>query len=403
MHSKKLSTAISSAAAALIVLLLAGPADAQGDREVEFQSYNIPGWSFTPSVAVGTTYDSNIALASPRADVGDTKSDWLINVVPAGQLKFLGKHTEFSASYGGFLRRYVANSGLDELAQRASMNFSRTVSRRLSMFLSDSFADSPTTDEIELYGVPFFRAGSRRNSFAAGSSYRLAKFTTLSSRYDMTWVSFDQLNTPLSGGWIHALRNELSQTLNERVSVGVEYSYRTAALDDDRDFAFQDAGGLITVVLGPHTTANAAAGYSLLRDRTENLTRSGLYLRTTLTHSLEHATVGGGYSRHFIPSFGFGGASSSQELNGYIRMPIAANRLYFQGSAAWRHTIPFEADALELDSIWLRSTLGFSPMRWARVEGYYTYARQDSIITGGEVDRHRVGVQLVISQSVRLR
>ena len=83
-------------------------------------------------------------------------------------------------------------------------------------------------------------------------------------------------------------------------------------------------------------------------------------------------------------------------------MPLR-QRLYTQGSAAWRRSMPFEADALELDTIWLRSTLGYAAARWARVEALYTYTRQDSIVTGGEVDRHRVGVQFVVSQPMRIQ
>jgi hypothetical protein len=42
-------------------------------------------------------------------------------------------------------------------------------------------------------------------------------------------------------------------------------------------------------------------------------------------------------------------------------------------------------------------------MRWLRIEAYHAYSRQDSIVTGGEVTRHRIGTQLVISQPMRIR
>ena len=70
---------------------------------------------------------------------------------------------------------------------------------------------------------------------------------------------------------------------------------------------------------------------------------------------------------------------------------------------AWRRSTPFEVDALELDTIWLRSTFGYTASRWLRVEALYTFTRQDSVVTGGEVDRHRVGVQFVISQPMRIQ
>lgn len=392
-------------AAAVGALLWTVPAAAQqSDQTVEFQSYRIPGWTVTPSVAFGTIYDSNVALTTPLASVGETQGDSFFNVVPGGQLEFIGKRTDFSVHYRGFLRRYLDTDGLDGFDQRTSAGFKHAFTRRLSVFARNNFADSPTTDEVELNGVPFRRTGSRTNTFAAGTEYRLTKFTTLATRYDMTWVRFDRTDTFLTGGWIHALRNELTHQLRERVSLGAEYSYRTASLDEgERDLGFQDAGGVVRFQLGPHTTGSAAAGVALLRDRSADVTRTGPYVRVGIAHDLEHANVGAAFERSYVPSFGFGGASSSQELRGHILMPLGRQRVYVQGSGAWRRTMPFEEQVLELDTIWLRSTLGFAATRWARVEALYTYTRQDSIVTGGEVDRHRIGVQFVVSQPVRIQ
>jgi hypothetical protein len=64
---------------------------------------------------------------------------------------------------------------------------------------------------------------------------------------------------------------------------------------------------------------------------------------------------------------------------------------------------PFEANALQLDTIWIRNTIGYAVARWARVEMHYTFTRQDSIVTGGEVNRHRIGVQFVVSQPMRIQ
>jgi hypothetical protein len=72
-------------------------------------------------------------------------------------------------------------------------------------------------------------------------------------------------------------------------------------------------------------------------------------------------------------------------------------------SFTWRRSTPFEEESLQEDTIWLRSSVGYALTRWARVEGLYTYTQQDSIVTGGEVDRHRLGGQVVISQPVRIR
>src|SRR5688572_779170 len=246
-----------------IVLLTAAvtPAGAQqqSDPAAEGQSYRIPGWSFTPSLALGATHDTNVALTDERADLGFTEGDTYFNIVPGGQLEFLGKYTDFSASYRGFVRRYLEFDALNSYDQRASFGVKRLVSRRLTLSARDSFADTPTTDDTELNGVPFRRAGSRSNTFGVASDYRFTKYTSLSSRYDQTWVEFDRPDIFLTGGWIHAVRNEVSHRLSERVALGGEYTYRFATLDrGNRNFTFQDAGGVLHLSLGPHTTATAA-------------------------------------------------------------------------------------------------------------------------------------------------
>jgi hypothetical protein len=394
------------ALAALLAMVLLAPAAAaqQGDQSTEFQSFRVPGWSFTPSIALGTVYDTNVALTTPRASLGETQGDSLFTVVPAGQLEFIGKRTDFSLNYRGYLRRYAEIDGLDNYAQRASLHFRRALSRRLSIFAQDSFADSPSTDEVVVNGVPFRRVGSRGNTFAAGADYRLTKFTTLSTRYDMTRVSFDRPDLLLAGGWIQGVQSEVRRQFSPRIAVGGEYGFRTASLDDGaRDMRFQDAGGVIHFAVGPHTSGSAAAGFATLQDLSAGVTRRGPYVRLGISHLLESATLGASYQRQYVPSFGFGGASSSHEVGGYVRMPLGRQRLYTQGSVTWRHTMPFETQTLELDTLWLRSTIGWAVTRWSRLEALYTYAVQDSIITGGEIDRHRIGVQFVISEPMRIR
>ncbi len=221
------------------------------------------------------------------------------------------------------------------------------MSRRLTLTARNSFSDNPTTDDVELNGVPFRRTGSRTNRLAAGSDFRFTKFTSLATQYEQTWVSFDRPEIFLTGGWIHALRNELTHRMSERLALGGEYQYRTASLDDGRrTFTFQDAGGVVRLNLGAHTSASASGGFGLLHDRTANETRTGPYVKLGITHLIERATVGAAFQRQYVPSFGFGGSSSSQEMRGYVVMPLRQG-LYTQQSAAWRRSVPFEATALQ--------------------------------------------------------
>jgi len=388
---------------AIALLAAAAPAAAQQpEQSTEFQSGKIPGWSFTPSLAIGATYDSNVALSTPRADLGFTEGDTFFNIVPGGELGYLGKYTDFSASYRGFVRRYLDLDALNSYDQRASVSVSRLMSRRLTLSARSNFGESATTDDTEVNGVPFRRAGSRTNVLTAASDYRFTKYTSLSTRYDQTWVEFDRPDLFMTGGWIHGLRNELSHKLSERLALGGEYTFRTATLDrGDRSFTFQDAGGVVHLSVGPHTSATFAGGFALLHDRNLDITRTGPYVRASLTQDLERAKLGATFERQYVPSFGFGGSSSNQELRGYVQMPLRPG-LYTQGSAGWRRMDPFELNVLQLDTLWIRSTLGYGIARWAQVELLYTFTLQDSIVTGGEVSRHRIGAQFVISQPMRL-
>lgn len=392
------------AVAVLLAALSAGSAAAQQQvQDTEFDSYAVPGWSFTPSIAIGAVHDSNLALSAPRVSLGETQGDTLFSIVPAGQLEFFGKRTDFSAGYRGTLRRYAEVTGLDNYDQRASVDIRHAWNRRLTTFASGNFADTPTTDDVDLNGVPFRRTGSRRSTVAVGSDFRLAKFTTWHARYDTTRATFDDTDIFLTNGRIHELRNEVSQQLSRRLHVGGEHSFRAATLEQgNREFLFNDFGGVVRFAFGAHTTGSAAAGLGMLQDKTADDTRTGPYLRLGISHELERLRVGANFERQYVPSFGVGGTSSNQQVSGYVHMPLARNRLYAQVSGGWRRSVPFELASLQLDTLSLRSTVGYAISRWARVEGLYAFTHQDTN-AGGEVDRHRVGVQFVISQLMRIR
>jgi hypothetical protein len=416
---------------AVLALVLAagltGSAPARAQQEAsEFPSSRVPGWSFTPGISFGGSFDSNVALANPPADTGRTQSDRLFTFQPFGQLEYFSPRTDFSTGYRGYARRYVEVRELDGFDQQAFLSFRRLATRRLTFFLSDTYLAAPTTDEVELNGVPFRRTGTRTNTASAGLEARLTKFTDLTTRYDFQWVDFDQGDTfdqpgrtgqpgdqpgtfdrPrsfLTGGWVNSWRTELRRRLSERVAVGGEYALRLADLNEGtRELLFQDAGGTVRFLLDAHTTLSAGAGVSYLDDRLFGDRRTGPYYRASLTHEADRATLGLSFQRMFVPSFGFGGSSDSQELRGFVRMPVNKNRMYVQASAGWRRSEPFISGELELDTFRVQTTFGYSATRWLRLEAFHAYTRQDSKVTGGEIDRQRAGGQIVISQPMRIR
>jgi hypothetical protein len=389
-------------ATALCLLATGGSTWAQ--QTTELPSWRTPGWSFTPGLAISGEFDSNIALASPPADTRQTQSDRLIVAEPFAQLEYFSRRTELSTGYRGFLRRYMDVTELNGFDQRGSLSLRRLATKRLTLSFNDAYMHVPTTDDVELNGVPFSRTGARTNRAAAGFDARLTKLTTLGVRYENTWVDFDRRDTVLTGGWVNGVRVNLTRDVTARVSVGGEYGLRFADLNEGtRNLTFQDAGGTLRLLLAPHTALSLAGGYSYLDDRSFDTVRTGPYVRAELTHDVEHATVGASFERSFVPSFGFGGSSQSQEIRGYVRMPLDRNRMYLNGSAAWRRTDPLITSELVLDAIWIRSAIGYSASRWLRIEGFHAFTRQDSRVTGGEINRNRIGVEAVISQPMRIR
>jgi hypothetical protein len=390
------------AAVLALVLGLVASADAQ-TRPTEFDGWVIPGWSFTPSVSFSGLWDSNVALADTGEGVTPA-SDRLFTIEPQGQFEFRSPRTEFIAGYKGYLRRYVTAEELDGFDQRGYVSLRHAATRRLSLYARNDFDDVPTTDELQLNGLPFTRFGARSNRASAGVDFRVTKLSDLTVHYENVWVAFDH-QALLRGGRMHGMGSRYSARLSERTRVGGEYRMRHSNINDDaRIMWFHDMGGLVEQALSPHVRIAFAAGYSIIRDPESIDRNGGLYMRSDLTRATERLTMGVGYEHSYAPSFGFGGSTASRELRGHVHMPFARNRFYVNGSGSWRRTDPLLAEELELDSFFLDGTLGYGLSRWLRVQTFYQYSRQDSRnLIAGEINRQRAGVEVVISQPMRIR
>ena len=392
---------------AVAAALVAGtsPVASAQEQSREFESFFVPGWTFTPSVSFGGVWDSNVAVAANQAEGRRTDRDRLFLFEPQGQLEFRDNRTEFTAGYRGHLRRYIEVDELNGFDQRAFVSLQRRASKRVTLSINNDFADVPSTDELLLNGIPYSRTGSRSNRLGASMDARLTKYDDVGVRYENTWVSFDSEATFLSGGLMHGVSVDYGRRLSQRTTLGAEYRVRRANINDDaRIMWFQDVGGVVKHLLGPHLAVELAGGYSTLDDPALASNEGGLYFRGELTSEMARSTLGLHYERSYAPSFGFGGSSQSQALVGFIHMPFSRNRLYLQSSAGWRRTNPLLAlQELELDSFHVDNTLGYGAARWFRVELFHVYTRQDSRITGGEINRQRAGAQIVFSQPMRIR
>jgi len=396
---------------ALVVLAmgLASAAPASAQDPTEFPSWTIPGWTFTPGMVFGALFDSNVAIAGPDVN-GNTASDNLFQMEPFAQLEYRSPRTTFGSGYRPSVRRYRDLTELNGTDQHAYASVRNRVTRRVTLFANESYTDVATTDQLVLNDLPFQRRGVRQNAIAAGTEARLTRSLDGVVRYDSSWVNFDEpeplepSTAPLHGGFVNGVRGELTQRLTPRFSAGGTYNIRRANLDGGtRHQTFQDAGALVRYRLEERTTVEATAGLAHLDDRERGLARSGFFVNGRVRYQVPRATLGAEYSRGFTPSFGFGGSSRTDDVSGYVQMPLAHNRLYAQESFSWRRARPLDPLDQERRSTWMHSVLGYTVQRWLRIEGYYAFSRQDTRLAGGQVDRHIVGAQFVVSEPVRIR
>jgi hypothetical protein len=390
----------------IAVLALVATATAPGAAQeppAELQSWRVPGWSFTPGVSIGAVYDTNAAILGPDPS-GHTPSDSLVQVDPFGQLEFFSARTSFSSGYHGSLRRYAELTGLDGLDHRMYASLRHRLTRRVSIFLDESYQRTPTTDVLQLSGVPFQRTGTRYNLATGGIEARLTRSLDLMSRYENSWVDFIEPTVPLSDGVVQGVQTSLTRRLGARTSLGGEYLYHAADLNDGlRKYVVNSAGGVFRYRVAERTSLDLAGGMSYLIDRARDERHSDPYVRAALLHHMSRATVGTEYRRSYSPSFTLGGSQRSHQATAFLDMPFRRNRFYLQESVSWRRADPLNAFEPALDSTWLHSTLGYALRRWLRVEGYHTFSSQDNSLAGGRVTRHLAGVQLIVSEPMRIR
>jgi hypothetical protein len=389
--------------AAAVVLVTAAPADAQTFEEPETQP--VPGWILTPSVAVGATADDNPVMAGE----GDpTPDDTITSVSPSLNLAFTGKHSKLSLGYDGSLVRYRTLDEYDSFDQGAVADFQHQASRRVSWSIRNRFSDSPTTDAVQIAGVPFIRRGMRQDQLVSGTTIRATERLELNGSYGFQWVEFDRPSSPaaplLDGGKMHAFTMGAVLAIGPHVGVGTSYSYHHAIIGEVGEvFNIQNGEGTIAVQVSPTVTLEGGAGVSHV-SLPENLgTRTGPAGRIALVKRTEHAMFGVSAMRSFVPAFGFGGSLRNREVAGSVRVPFRGTRGFVQGKLAWRESEPVLAEELGLTAVSFDTIVGYALQRWLRLEAFYIRAFQDTPVAGGRMNRNRFGVQIVTLRPMRIQ
>jgi hypothetical protein len=191
------------------------------------------GWSVTPSMTYSAGWDDNVLVRGQ----GDDKVGDVVNAInPHAALNLNGRKGQFSLSYDGAFVVYRELNTLNSYDQHASLAARRLLSKHVALFVTNSAASVPTTEQSEFIGVPFVRTGSRLDDFRAGIEAALTKHTSIVASYDFQWVEFDHTlpeSAALHGGHSHGGTLALKHRLSERFSLTGNYDLQHATIDQD--------------------------------------------------------------------------------------------------------------------------------------------------------------------------
>jgi hypothetical protein len=402
---------------ALGLALLSRPIGAQeklGSGAPE-QTYRA-GWTFTPTVGVGETYDTNVALFSTGHD---GTQDYIATVFPGADLHYYGKHTSMDMGYTGAWLDYRTFNALNRWDQRAKFNIRQEETARFTWYGHATAALLPSTDLLELGGIPYRKTGARTMDGRGGVEYVLSSRDSLNSSLNYQTVDFDRpVVEPdsLRGGRILESATAWRHKVTERAAVGADYSYRRALVTGDPEaFNFHTTEAALDYRLSPSWSFSGAAGIVYLEQTSLFASKLGPAFRATFERRENRTTFHVGYLRTFIPSFGYGGTVESQDVGVGFRTPLFnARRFYIDGSAVFRDNQPLTGnsviidpttgvvDQLPLRSLRAHTILGWEPQPWVRFEVFYALVQQTSTHVGGYLDRNRVGFQIVTSKPMRI-
>jgi hypothetical protein len=367
------------------------------------------GWTFTPRIGFSETYDDNISLFG-RGSAEEQNDDFISTIIPAADLHYASKHTAVDMGYSGSFLNYRTFSVLNRWDQSAKFEVKRQESARLKWGGRASMAMIPSTDLIELGGIPYRHTGARTSDARGGFDYALNAKNSLSQSANFQTVAFDrpqEVDDFLRGGRIFGVNTGYRRKMSGRMAIGADYSFRRAAVvDDPEPFNIQTTEAALDYDLSPSWSFNGAAGFVHLQATALTPSQTGPAWRLRIDRHRDRRTFHAGYIRSYIPSFGFGGTVSNQEFAVGYRTPLfGSRRFYLDNSAIYRDNEPLAPtpDQLPLRSLRTHSVFGWEPQPWVRIEGFYSLVQQSSLRAGGRLARNRIGFQIVTSKPVRMQ
>lgn len=391
-------------------LTLATPAGAQERLGTTEPSVNYgAGWTFTPIFGVAETYDDNISLFG-RGTAEGQNDDYVATYFPGADLHRSGKHSSLDVGYTGSFLQYQTFSVLNRWDQRGRLQLRRQETARLKWFAHGNAASMPSTDAIDLGGIPFRHTGATTLDGRVGADYALNARDGITTSLNYQRVNFDrpeEVSLFLRGGRALEAVTGWRHKMDARLSLGADYSFRRASVTGDLEsFNLHSIETAADYQLGPAWSFSGAAGVVYLQSTPTTLARTGPAWRIGLERRRELTSFHLRYLRSYIPSFAFGGTIQNQEIGVGYRTPLFGNRrLYLDNSLVFRDDTPLTEgfEQLPLRSLRTYTTLGWEPEPWVRIEGFYARTQQTSLRAGGQVYRNRIGIQIVTSKPMRVQ
>jgi hypothetical protein len=395
--------------AALIVL--ASPAlraPERMDSSAPAESYR-PGWTFTPTFGVAETYDDNISLFG-RNTAEALNNDVVTTYFPQADLHYSGRRTQFGSSYSGGFLDYRTFDALNRWDQRVHVELTRQESARVRWFANGNAAWLPTTDLIDLGGIPFQNTGARALDGRFGVEYIASNrdaFTTSANLQDVAFDRTEQnFGAALVGGRMISTLSTWRHRLDERLALGADYSYRIARMTGDLEtFDLHVVQAAADYALSPEWSVSAGGGVVYLPATLTAAARTGPAYYASVERHREGRTLHAGYERSYLPAFGIGGVVEYQEARLGFMTPLFHSRHFYNDTGAvFRNDDPLTDQFVQLPLRSLRAytLFGWAPQPWVHIEGFYARTAQTSLLPGGRLDRNRIGFQIVTSRPMRI-
>jgi hypothetical protein len=367
------------------------------------------GWTFTPAFGFAETYDDNVSLFG-EGSADDQNDDYLSTIFPGANVHYAGKHTSMHVGYMGTFLNYQTFSVLNRWDQQANFELRRQETARLKWFGNASAAAVPTTDLIELGGLPFRHTGALTADGRGGYEYAFSAKNSIRQSASYQAIDFDRdedVSLGLLGGRIFESMNGWRHRIDSRLAVGADYSFRRSLVVGDPDpFNIHTTEGAVDYELSPDWSFSGGAGVVYLQATPLTEARTGPSWRARIDRLHGRTLFHVGYLRSYIPSFGFGGTVQNQEMGVGYRTPLFGSRhFYSDNSAVFRDDQPLSSvqQQLPLRSLRFYTTFGWEPQPWVRLEAFYQRIQQTSLRPGGRMERNRIGFQIVTSKPVRMQ